>query len=271
MPGDSEPMRTAPCELQRILFVYIFAVCLVGCSSLSRKTPGPEELTAIAEARIVLHALGSQNDKLTNFKGIGKIRVWQNGEKRINERIVWIGSETAKLSIVVLISGHPALKIASDGKWFYYYEARQGKPIYKKRPATDATLQRIVSIPIKISEIIQLLAGRTPLREHHTAVLHRQDSGPGYVLTLKKRWGDIVEKVFLDDDKAQVHQIELFNRSGALSYSARFDEIQLINGYQVPSKLSISNDDGVDFQLEILKYLVDVPVSPSMFVLNPPD
>ena len=270
MSGDSEPMRILRDDLRPVMVVVLMAALLAGCSSLSRKPSEPEELAAMAEARIVLLALGSQNENLTNFKGIGKIKVWQNGEKKINERIAWIGSETAKLSIVVLISGHPAVKMASDGKWFYYYEARQGKPIYKKRSATDATLQRIVSIPIKISDIIQLLAGRTPVREHHAAVLHRQDSGTGYVLSLKKRWGDIVEKVFLDEDKAQVHQVEFFSRSGALSYSARFEEIQVINGYQVPSKLSISNDDGVDFQLEILKYFADVPVSPSMFVLNPP-
>ncbi len=177
----------------------------------------------------------------------------------------------SKLSIVVLISGHPAVKMASDGKWFYYYEVRQGEPIYKKQPATDATLQRIVSIPIKISDIVQLLAGRPPLREHHSALLRRQSSGTGYVLTLKKRWWGIVEKIFLGEDKAQAHQIEFFNRSGGLIYRARFDEMQIIKGYQVPSRLSVSNDEGVDFQLEIQRYLADVPVSPSMFVLNPPD
>ena len=271
LSGDSQPMKTIRDDLRPAMIIVLIAVLLAGCSSLSPKPSEPEELAAMAEARMVLLALGSQNEKLTNFKGIGKIKVWQNGKKRINERIAWIGSETVKLSIVVLISGHPAVKLASDGRWFYYYEARQGKPIYKKTPATDATLQRIVSIPIKISDIIQLLAGRTPVREHHSAELHRQDSGTGYVLTLKKRWWGIVEKVFLGEDKAQVHQIEFFNRSGALSYCARFDEIQIVNGYQVPSRLSISSDDGVDFQLEILRYSADVPVSPSMFVLNPPD
>ena len=271
MPRDSEPMKIPHCGLRPVLIIVLVAVLLAGCSSLSPKPSEPEELAAMAEARMVLLALGSQNEKLTNFKGIGKIKVWQNGKKRINERIAWIGSETVKLSIVVLISGHPAVKLASDGRWFYYYEARQGKPIYKKTPATDATLQRIVSIPIKISDIIQLLAGRTPVREHHSAELHRQDSGTGYVLTLKKRWWGIVEKVFLGEDKAQVHQIEFFNRSGALSYCARFDEMQIINGYQVPSRLSISSDEGVGFQLEIKRYLTDVPVSPSMFVLEPPN
>ena len=92
-----------------------------------------------------------------------------------------------------------------------------------------------------------------------------------YVLTLRKRWSGIVEKVYLGQDKTQVHQIEFFNRAGALIYRARFDEIQIIKGYQVPSRLSISSGEGLGFQLEIQRYLADVPVSPSMFVLNPPD
>jgi hypothetical protein len=251
--------------------MVLVAVLVAGCSSLSRRTPGPEESAAMAEARIVLHTLASQNDKLVSFKGIGKIELWQNGQKKIDERIAWIGSETAKLSIVVLISGHPAVKMASDGKWFYYYETRQGEPIYKKRPATDATLQRIVSMPIKISDIIELLAGRIPLREHHSALLLKQSPDPGYVLSLKKRWWGIVEKIILAEDKTRVLQIEFFDRSGALIYRARFDEMQFVDGYRVPSKLSISNDEGIDFQLRIDRYLADVPISPSMFVLNPPD
>jgi hypothetical protein len=264
-------MRIARYELQSVTLIVVVAVLLAGCSSLSRKTPGPDDLAALAEARMVLPALGSKNAKLMNFKGIGNIKVRQNGKIRIDERIAWIGSETVKLSIVVLISGLPAVKIANDGKWFYYYEARQDQPIYKKIPATDATLQRIVSIPIKISDIVQLLAGRAPLRGHHSASLHRQSTGAGYILILKKRWWGIVEKVFLAEDKAQVHQVEFFNRSGALIYRARFDEMQIINGYQVPSRLSISDGEGITIQLEIQQYLADVPVSPSMFVLNPPD
>ncbi len=270
LPGDDEPMKITRYHLRPVMII-VLTVLLSGCSSLSRKAVEPENLATMAEARRVLLALSRKNEELTNFKGIGKIKIWQNGKKRIEEKIAWTGSEKAKLSIAVLIAGLPAVKLASDGKWFYYYEVRQGEPIYKKTRATDATLQRIVSIPIKPSDIIQLLAGRTPLREHDSVLLHQPSSGTGYVLTLKKRWWGIVEKVFLGEDKAQVHQIEFFNRSGALIYRARFDEMQIIKEYQVPSRLSISNDEGEDFQLEIQRYLADVPVSPSMFVLNPPD
>ncbi len=271
MPGDDEPMRIARYDPRPVMIIILVAVLLTGCSSLFRMTAEPEDIAAMAEARMVLLALGSQNDKLTSFKGIGKIKVWQKGEKRIDERIAWIGSETVKLSIVVLISGHPAIKMASDGKWFYYYEARPGEPLYKKIPATDATLQQVIAVPVNTSDIITLLAGRTPLREHHSAVLHRQDSGAGYVLVLKKRWYGIVEKIYLNEDKIQVRQIEFFNRSGSLIYRARFDEMQAVNKYQVPLRLSISSDEGMGFQLEVQKYWADVPVSPSMFVLDPPN
>jgi len=264
-------MRIARCDLRPVMIIFLVTGLLAGCSSLFLKTSEPEELAAMADARMVLLTLSNQNHTLKNFKGIGKIKIWHKGEKRIDERIAWIGSETVKISIVVLISGHPAIKIASDGKWLYYYEARQGEPLYKKIPATDATLQRIVSVPINPIDIITLLAGRTPLREHHSALLRRQDSGPGYVLILKKRWYGIVEKIYLDEDKTQVRQIEFFNRSGLLIYRARFDEMQAIKKYQVPLRLSISSDEGMGFQLEVQKYWVDVPVSPSMFVLEPPN
>jgi len=264
-------MRIARCDLRPVMIIFLVTGLLAGCSSLFLKTSEPEELAAMADARMVLLTLSNQNHTLKNFKGIGKIKIWHKGEKRIDERIAWIGSETVKISIVVLISGHPAIKIASDGKWLYYYEARQGEPLYKKIPATDATLQRIVSVPINPIDIVTLLAGRTPLREHHSALLRRQDSGPGYVLILKKRWYGIVEKIYLDEDKTQVRQIEFFNRSGLLIYRARFDEMQAIKKYQVPLRLSISSDEGMGFQLEVQKYWVDVPVSPSMFVLEPPN
>ena len=271
MPKDNESMRIPRFELRFFLIIVLVPVLLAGCGSLSRKTSKPEELVAMAEAQIVLLDLSSQNDKLKNFKGIGKIRVWHKGIKKIDEKIAWIGSETVKLSIAVLISGYPAIKIASDGKWVYYYETRKEEPFYIKYPATDATLQRIVSVPIKISDIITLLAGRTPLREHHSALLYRQDSGNGYVLTLKKRWYGIVEKIYLAEDKKQVRQIEFFTRAGSLIYRVQIDEMQAVNTYQVPTRLSISSGESMGFQLEVQKYLTDIPVDPSMFVLKPPN
>ncbi len=245
------------------------------CSSLTAGLPresaeGPEAAAAV-EAQGLLANLSRQNASLNSFKGLGKIKVWQKGRLTIDERVAWVGYERNKLSIVLMISGYPAVKMASDGKWFYYYEAGEGKPIYKKIPATEASLSHIISIPIQPVDILDLLAGRVPLREYNTVILQHQDAGQGYVLTLKKRWWGVAEKIYLDENKSRVRLIEYYSRTGSLIYRVRFEEMQMVNGYQVPARLSISNGEDTEFQLDVHKYYTDVPVTASMFVLNPPD
>jgi hypothetical protein len=264
-------MRGFMPDLKNMLCVFCVAMLMAGCAGLSRQPEDPLEMAARAEAQRMISFLSNQNHELVNYKGIGKIKVRQNQIIRIDERIAWVASETAKLNIVVLVSGHPAIKMASDGKWFYYYQARQGKPIYKKIPASDSNLKRVTTIPIKTSDIIHLLAGRVPLREHHSAILERSASGHGYVLVLNRRWWGVTEKIFLDENKNRVHHAEFYDRSGSLIYRARFDEMQSIDGYQVPASVSITNDDDLEIQFVVNRYWANVDVSPTMFILNPPE
>jgi len=121
-------MRILRRNLKNAMCICGAAVLLAGCAGLSHQPEDPREAAARAEAQAVITFLSNQNRGLKNYKGIGKIKVRQNQITRIDERIAWVASETAKLNIVVLVSGNPAIKMASDGKWFYYYEARPGKP-----------------------------------------------------------------------------------------------------------------------------------------------
>jgi hypothetical protein len=268
-------MRNIIGDLKMMMAIIGALLLAAGCSGLGTSVSRPPEVSlepaARAQVQLVISNLSAQNRRLKNFKGLGKIRVRQNQTTRIDERIAWIASESTKINIVVLVSGHPAIKMASDGKWFYYYEAREEKPIYKKVPASDSNLKKLTTIPIKTSDIIDLLAGRVPLREHHAALLERSDSGEGYVLVLKRRWWGVSEKIFLDETKSSVQSAEFYNRSGSLIYRAIFDKMQTIGGYQVPASLRIANGNGVALQLVVNRYWTDVDISASMFVLKPPE
>ena len=264
-------MRDLTPILKNLVLIFSLLAAFAGCASLVPQPEDALEAEARAVAEAVIAVLKRQNRELLHYKGIGNIKVRQNQTTVIDERVAWVASETAKLNLVILVSGHPAIKIASDGKWFYYYEARKGRPLYKKIPASDSNLARVTTIPIKTADIIDLLAGRVPLREHYAARLENAETGQGYVLVLERRWWGVAEKVFLDESKTRVHQIDFYNRSGALVYRARFDAMQTIGGYRVPVSLSLTNGDDLDIQLVVNRYWADVEVSPSMFVLEPPE
>jgi outer membrane lipoprotein-sorting protein len=224
-----------------------------------------------AEVRDLLAALQSKNNTLKNFKGIGKIKVWQNGIIQVDQRVAWIGERPVKLSIAVLISGYPAIKLATDGQWLYYLETRGHDTIFKKIAASDPSLKNIISIPIKSSDIVMLLAGGIPLREFDAVDLIEDNTGDGYVLVLKKRWWGLRQKIYLDENGFQVRQIEVFDHSdGSMKYRAEIENMRSVNGYQVPFRLKLSTGEGADFLLDIDRYWVNVELPTSVFVLAPP-
>ena len=223
------------------------------------------------EVRSLLSALQSKNNTLKSFKGIGKISVWQNGVMQVDQRVAWIGEKPLKLSIAVLISGYPAIKLATDGQWLYYLETRGHDTIFKKIAASDPNLRNIISIPITSSDVVTLLAGGIPLRKFDAVDVIADKSGDGYVFILKERWWGIRQKIYFDESGFQVRQVDTFDRSGELKYRAEIENMRSVDGYQVPFRLKLSSDEGADFLLDIDRYWVNVELPASVFVLAPPE
>ena len=228
------------------------------------------EASQIAAAQSVVDRLQTTNQSLRSFKGTGKVSLRQNGVLTLDQRVAWVGAQPVNLSIVLLVSGFPAVRIASDGSWLYYVDNQDPKRSYRKIRADDPSLERVLAIPITSSDVIRLLSGRIPVREYDTAVLEPDTAGDGFVLKLRKWWGTIA-KVYVDSGKSLVRQVEVFERTGSLAYRAVFEQMQWVSDYQVPQKLALSNDNGAHFQLVIDRYWADVEVSPSMFAVPAPD
>jgi len=232
------------------------------------------EITPAARAteiRNLLSTLQTKNDTLKNFKGIGKIKLWQNGIIQVDQRLAWIGEKPVKLSIAVWVSGFPAIKLAIDGKWLYYLETQGQDTVFKKFRASDPSLKKIISIPITSSDIVMLLAGGIPIRKFNSVDLLEEKAGNGYVLVLKERWWGVREKIYLNASRSQVRQIDVFDRSGSLMYRAKIESMQRVNGYEVPFRIRIADKQGADFQLDVDQYWANIDPPTSAFVLAPPE
>ncbi len=250
------------------------AVVLAGCAGLplpkTEPETGADEAAGRAEASAILESLQKRNERLKSFKGIGRLTVRKDGKVQMDERIAWIGAAPLQLSVVLFASGFPAVRMASDGEWLYFQDGQDPSEAVKKFRSADPDLKRLLSIPIQASDIIALLCGRIPIREHRTAKVQPLQPGSGHVLLLSRSWG-VNQKIFLDEKRSEVRQSEVYDISGKLVYQANFLEMQLVDGYRVPKRLVVSGDEDAVVQLVVEKYWANAPVESSMFVLAPPE
>lgn len=256
---------------QCLVMVWIAAFFLSACSSLvARVSEKPEDLKVSPEARELLALLKHQNFTLKTFKGTGTITFRDNKTKPAATRAVWIGSIPGKLRIALRsFAGQPAVSFASDGQWFYFFSHADSH--FYKQPASIDTLKKFFSISIACEDVVSILAGRIPLNQCKHAVVEKNGSKSGYVLTLKNRWGTTCERVYLNQNKTDVNRVEMFDLNGTLLYRVEFCGMQTIKSYQVPSCVVFWNEEDRGFQLDIDRYWVDVAVPSSAFVLAPPE
>jgi len=268
------------------IFTFFFSACTILSPRVSERPKDPMSL----EAEKIISTIENQNLKLKTFKGVGNIKFRRNKKKDVAGRIAWIASAPDRIRIVLSsVSGQPMISVASDGQWLYLISHSSGD--FYKKPATASSMKRLFTIPVKTEDMVDILAGRVPIHSYDSAVLtdnrsqvysteghtvSTRNGGEGsdqngYVLVLKKKWGDILEKIYLDEKKKNVHKVEMFDATGTLAYRVEFDGMRAINGYRVPSRLLVSNSDGSGFHLDVDRYWPDASVSPSVFVLTPPE
>jgi hypothetical protein len=171
---------------------------------------------------------------------------------------------------VVLAAGRPVVRVAADGQFIYMVDLRDPVGSYVKMRTSDASLERLIRMPITVTDIIAILAGRTPIRDHSRAFLRKDGQTDQWILVIEN-WWHVVEKIYLSGDRKDVRRMVFFGTGGKVLYRVEYEEMQNVPGYRVPRRLSLSDNAGNGVQLDIEQYLTDVPVTSSMFVLPPPD
>ena len=249
--------------------LILFLVCSA-CTGISGRSPDPSAgdtgLSNQLEASRLLQTLSKKNDTLNTFKGIGKTELILN-DTRQSARVAWLGSRPSKLRFEILdVLGRPAVRFSIDGETLYFNSRLENR--FVKKNTSDPDLKHLLSIPIKTSEVIELLSGRIPIQDHTRIQLSRPLSGDGYLLTLKKKWSGTCEKIYLDENKTNVQKIETFRFPGRLVYRATFDGVRSINGFELPSNIVVTDTRGTFFKLRIDHYYTNVPVSQSAFILK---
>lgn len=248
----------------RALIISMAAFFFVSCGHLFPKPPESsfESLALAAAAR-------RQNAELKRFKGVGAITITRD-RVRQSARAAWAADVPGqKIRIHIFdVSGIPVADLSSDGRMLYVYLNESNK--YYRTSNTDTSLKRFLSVPATVADLIQLLAGRAPERSYDYAELLEKQTSTGIGLNLKTRWGKSTERIFWNQRDEYIERVDIYQNTGELAFQVEFDGVNQVRGYKLPGGFTISNAHGEVLRLRIDRYIPDVSIPDSTFVIKKP-
>jgi hypothetical protein len=193
--------------------------------------------------RQALEHLRALNNGLSECKGLGQTALeTRTGAQRT--RLAWAARSPAKLRLELLaVSGHPLATLASDGNYLYLRDNSTDR-FYKHR-STNASLEPLVKVPVRVPDLIAYLLGRVPLVEAERSRLMDNPSQPGYILELSRWWGEVAQRIFLGADGRTVTRVIHFDDTGKPTYQVVMAEYRMVGAYSFAHQLRISNADAV--------------------------
>ena len=270
MPGQAYKVRHDRLNYLVAILIISFTIIATGCSTLKQRAEGPLATTISPEAEALFNRLRSQNSRLHSFKGTGRMRIEnRNGIQRT--RIMWAGYQNEKLRLEIMgATGQPVLSFAYDGERIYSISHTENR-FYSKR-SSDASLEKLISLPISVSESLDLLAGRASMEKHLLPIgVHVKEEGEQILVlkNLEPKAGH--QKITIDTASGTIRRIEVLDKDERLEYQVEFIQMQNVSGFEVPRELRFSNGNQVSLQLVVERFWPNVAIPESLFELDRPD
>lgn len=244
--------------LMQLFLVFLF-VLLTGCAQLFK--PPVDD----AYARLVIGRLLEQNNGLTQFKGLAKVQMKDEGRLR-SGRIAFAGVMPDRMRVELLNTmGVPLTSLAGDGKHISIL-SHIDKKHYRIRQSRTA-LEPVVHLPIGIEDLQSLLSGGVPLPLHAFARFLESD-GPDEIVVLKNRWHGVVSKLLVDSKTHQIRSMQVFDSEGQLAYQIHWHQWKKNGEFTLPSKVTIESLSHQSLELVMVRFWPNAEVAPSTFVLD---
>jgi hypothetical protein len=162
--------------------------------------------------------------------------------------------------------GQPTLTLVVNELAFSLYSRQDNR--YVKGDANARNLSRFVSMPVRPEDLFTLLSGQPPILPFHRAKIRASTEEGGWLISLYKTWGRLVEKIWLKDDETTVEQIEVFDGWGQLQYRVAFSEFHQVESFLLPHRIEISDPDGPLWSIMVERFWTNVSIPDGAYNLD---
>lgn len=249
------------------LIFLIFLFFLPACAFVGGRYTGLRHEAVPESARSVLAELIHDNATIKPFKGIGRVRFTAD-HREWSARLAWIAKPAGQLRMeMISFTGQPMAKLVCNGKDAFFYWPDKG--CYHKQRLGRSPLKSLIGIPVGVNNLIALLGGGVPVYPHDSIAVRKNGGHRGNVISLKRKWQGVVEKIIMAPDPSTVHQIDVYNWRHLL-YRIVVESDMVTGGRRVPSVLRITDDSGHVLLLSVDRSWWDVSIPRDAFVVRLP-
>jgi hypothetical protein len=231
----------------------------------------PAEIQYDSQAtRMLMNQVMTANEGLEALKGVGRVTVITGGNSHSYERAVWVGAEPGRLRFVFRgPTGLPVFTMSCDAEWLTALNYADSS--YYRRHIGDNSLSSFLPVSVKCADLYALLVGRPPKVTYDAVCLdtthNKQDDS--LVLLLKRRFRGTVARIHVAGNTGELESVELLDISGKRLYEARLQALQTIDGYRLPSQITLSGPEG-SLVLDVSRCWTEAAVTEDLFNIPPP-
>ncbi|MBF0467723.1 MAG: hypothetical protein HQK61_02375 [Desulfamplus sp.] len=249
-----------------LVFILIATTLFTGCSITQQ--PSYINSTETNEALKVLQQIKSINKEIKTCKGSGWITI-ADTQQTTKFRMAWAASFPDKIRLTLLSAGHPVETILADGKTVTFI-SHTGKHNTKKVNSKNPSLKEVVSIPVKMQDILSIFAGRVPVGKFDIATIAQvTDSAQSTdtMLILKKRWNGESQNIVIGPQN-KILGFSLIDEHRKLIHSVFNQQYKNFDSFSIPAKVKVRDNEGRAIDFEITSYQPNIQIRPDMFVLT---
>ena len=249
-------------SLPRHLFFFFSLLALLtlatGCAPPKPSTDPFQDTKAMAMAM----AAREKNKDIITTKGQGRLTLMlSHGLERF--RLAWAAQAPNRLRLTLLSSAHPVETIAASGEWVSII-SHTGRHKPQTTPSTDPDLSPYINLPVRLSDMINILLGKFPLHPFDRAWFV---PGKSRVVRTSQNFSSLVQEIqFNDDEKIAV--LSLLEKGKSMVLCIEYLRYQAQDGRVIPETMRLTDKDGNSLELTLSRIQPNAEVKPSVFRLT---
>jgi outer membrane lipoprotein-sorting protein len=244
----------------------LLLLSLVSCSRPPVKNPADAKpLPAPSEA---LSMLDAANANRKSMRASGRVTYF--GESgRVRLKVVQVVERPARFRFETISPlEQPIDVMTSDGSRLWLLS--KGK--LHEGPATPENIARLLPLPLRADEIVDILLGGVPTGRFTPSALEAASEPEGRWLLRLDGQGDERGELVIDPERKVVERATLLRKDGAVRAKMTYDEFEPVAGgglFATEIKIELP-EQSLEVSIKLKEVEVNVEVSPTLFVIEAP-